>query len=77
MKKILGFDLVRVVAIFVVIGIYHNFGYASCGLGGDPAVRVLVYSSLGVFTFISSFLLASKYAFAEKVEVLAFLKNAY
>ena len=74
-KRILGFDLVRVVAIFVVIGIYHNFGYASCGLGGDPAVRVLVYSSLGVFTFISSFLLASKYAFAEKVEVLAFYKK--
>ena len=58
-ERIIGFDLARVVAIFVVIGIYHNLGYAG-KFHADPAIRVLVYSSLGVFTFISALLLASK-----------------
>lgn len=72
--RLLGFDLARVVAIFVVIGIYHNLGYA--GLYHDnPAIRVLVYSSLGVFTFLSAFLLASKYSFKESGETLSFYKK--
>lgn len=72
--RLLGFDLARVVSIFVVIGIYHNLGYA--GLYHDePAIRVLVYSSLGVFTFLSAFLLASKYSFKERVETWAFYKK--
>lgn len=72
-KRLLGFDLVRVMAIFVVIGIYHNLNYA--GMYLEPAVRVLVYSSLGVFTFISAFLLASRYSFEGKTEILTFYKK--
>lgn len=73
-ERIIGLDLARVVAIFVVIGIYHNLGYAG-RFHADPAVRVLVYSSLGVFTFISAFLLASKYVFSYKGEILSFYKK--
>ena len=73
-ERIIGFDLARVVAIFVIIGIYHNLGYTG-KFHADPAVRVLVYSSLGVFTFISAFLLASKYDFSEKGEIVSFYKK--
>ncbi len=73
-ERLLGFDLARVVAIFVVIGIYHNFGYAGA-YHSEPAVRVLVYSSLGLFTFLSAFLLASRYSFAEKTEIQSFYKK--
>lgn len=73
-ERIIGFDLARVVAIFVIIGIYHNLGYTG-KFHADPAVRVLVYSSLGVFTFISAFLLASKYDFSEKGEIVSFYKR--
>lgn len=72
-ERLLGFDLARVVAIFVVIGIYHNCNYAGFRL--DSSVRVLVYSSLGVFTFISAFLLAFKYRFSFQGEILAFYKK--
>lgn len=73
-ERVIGFDFARVVAIFIVIGIYHNLGYTG-RFHADPAVRVLVYSSLGVFTFLSAFLLASRYSFIEKGEVLSFYKK--
>lgn len=73
-ERIMGIDLARVVAIFVIIGLYHNLGYTG-KFHADPAVRVLVYSSLGVFTFISAFLLASKYGFSEKGEIVSFYKK--
>ena len=73
-ERVIGFDFARVVAIFVVIGIYHNLGYVG-RFSADPAVRVLVYSSLGVFTFLSALLLASRYSFIEKGEVLSFYKK--
>ena len=73
-ERILGFDLARVVAIIVVIGIYHNLGYTGL-YHTNPAVRVLVYSSLGLFTFLSAFLLASRYSFAEKTEIQSFYKK--
>ena len=73
-ERLLGFDLARVLAIFVVIGIYHNFGYAGV-YHKEPAVRVLVYSSLGLFTFLSAFLLASRYSFVEKKEIQSFYKK--
>ena len=73
-ERIIGFDLARVVSIFVVIGIYHNLGYAGL-FHKEPTVRVLVYSSLGVFTYLSAFLLASKYSFSEKGKTLIFFKK--
>lgn len=72
--RLLGFDLARVVAIFVVIGIYHNLGYTGL-YHKEPVIRVMVYSSLGVFTFLSAFLLASKYSFRKKEETLLFYKK--
>lgn len=74
-ERILGFDLTRVVAIFVVIGIYHNLAYAGVGLSEAPVVLSLVYSSLGAFTFLSAYLLSSKYKFANKKEITTFYKK--
>ena len=73
-NRIIGFDLARVLSIFVVIGIYHNLGYAG-HLHSEPAIRVLVYSSLGVFTFISAFLLASNNTFQVIEDTKAFYKR--
>lgn len=74
-ERVLGFDMGRIVAIFVVIGIYHNFGYAGFHYYTDAATLSLVYSSLGVFTFLSAFLLSSKYNFANKIEIIQFYKK--
>lgn len=73
-KRIIGFDLARVVAIFVVIGIYHNLGYTGL-YHNEPSIRVLVYSCLGVFTFLSAFLLSSKYVFDSKEKIVGFYKK--
>lgn len=73
-ERLIGFDLARVIAIFVVIGIYHNLGYAG-HFHKEPSIRVIVYSSLGVFTFLSAFLLASKYSFSCKDETILFYKK--
>ena len=73
-KRLIGFDFVRVVAIFIVIGIYHNTDYARI-YDYEYIVKPLVYSSLGVFTFLSGFLLASKYSFIEKGTVMLFYKK--
>lgn len=74
-ERVLGFDMGRIVAIFLVIGIYHNFGYAKVHYYRDAATLSLVYSSLGLFTFISAFLLSSKYNFANKKEIIQFYKK--
>ena len=73
--RILGFDLARVVAIFVVIGIYHNFGYAGLRYYYDAGTKSLSYTALGVFTFLSAFLLSSKYTFSTSKEIITFLKK--
>ena len=73
--RILGFDLTRVVSIFVVIGIYHNLAYAGFGFSEAPFVLSLVYSSLGSFTFLSAYLLSSKYKFTNKEEIVTFYKK--
>lgn len=73
-ERQIGFDFARVIAIFVVIGIYHNLGYAG-RFHAEPAVRVLVYSSLGMFTFLSAFLLASRYTFSNNGDTLKFYQK--
>ena len=75
--RILGFDLARVVAIFLVIGVYHNLGYAGARLFTDASILSLVYSALGVFTFLSAFILSSKYSFYDKKDILFFYKQRF
>lgn len=58
-KRIIGFDIARVVSILIVL-YYHIFGYAEV-YGRHPVVRTFVYASLCIFTFLSAYLLASKY----------------
>lgn len=74
-ERVRGFDLVRVLAIFVVIGLYHNFCYAGLSLFTNACMLSLVYSSLGSFTFISAFLLSSRYRFDGRKDILSFYKR--
>lgn len=74
-ERVLGLDLVRVIAIFVVIGIYHNFGYARSHFYKEAITLSLVYTSLGAFTFLSSFLLSSRYNLTDKTEIVSFYKK--
>lgn len=73
--RILGFDLSRIVAIFYIVGIYHNLGYAGTYYYTEAGILSLVYSSLGVFTFLSAFLLSSKYDFSSKQSIVLFYKK--
>lgn len=72
-KRIIGFDIARVVSILIVL-YYHIFGYAGV-YGKHPVVRTFVYASLCIFTFISAYLLASKYKFETKEEIKSFYKK--
>ena len=72
--RILGFDIARVFSILYIIGYYHVLNYT--GMSNDhPVIKTFTYSSLCIFTFISAFLLTSKYKFANKEEILLFYKK--
>lgn len=73
-NRIIGFDVARVFSIVYIIGVYHVLGYAGI-YGRHPVVRTFTYASLCIFTFISSFLLTSKYTFESKKEILCFYKK--
>lgn len=73
-NRLIGFDLARVLAIFYIVGVYHNFGYVGC-FHKNHCTLSLVYTTLGVFTFLSSFLLSSKYTFNGKNETLRFYRK--
>lgn len=74
-ERVLGFDLVRIIAIFVIIGIYHNLGYVGSRFYTDATTLSLVYTSLGAFTFLSSFLLSSRYKLSNTTEILLFYRK--
>ena len=72
-KRIIGFDIARVVSILIVL-YYHILGYAGV-YGKHPVVRTFVYASLCIFTFLSAYLLASRYKFDTKEEIKTFYKK--
>ena len=72
-KRIIGFDIARVISILIVL-YYHILGYADV-YGKHPVVRTFVYASLCIFTFLSAYLLASKYKFETKEEIKTFYKK--
>ena len=73
-RRIFGFDVARVFSILFIVAVYHVLGYAGV-YGRNPLVRTFTYASLCIFTFISSFLLTTKYKFESKEEILAFYKK--
>ncbi len=61
----------------MIIGLYHNLGYAGGHYYEHACILSLVYSSLGVFTFLSAFLLSSKYNFNNSTDTIAFWKKRF
>jgi peptidoglycan/LPS O-acetylase OafA/YrhL len=79
MKKdrILGFDIARAVSIIWVV-LYHSIDYANAGqLYNHSAVKTITYASLAIFTFLSGYLLASRYQFDKKGSVREFYKKRF
>lgn len=60
-KRIIGFDVARGFSIIWIVAVYHVLPSAHLPLTGP--IKTITYSSLGIFTFLSAFLLASRYDF--------------
>lgn len=73
-NRLIGFDIAKVLAIFYIVGVYHNLGYIG-SYDNHPCVISLVYTTLGVFTFLSAFILSSKYLFSDVKKTLLFYKK--
>lgn len=62
--------------MFYIVGILHLSGYfPELTVASNQAMVSLIWSTLGVFTFLSSFLLASKYSFSSLHDVKIFYKK--
>lgn len=72
-ERILGFDVARSISIIWIIAFYHVFPSANIPL--NFSIKTITYSSLGIFTFLSAFLLTSRYRFDQKKEILQFYKK--
>lgn len=58
-KRVIGFDIARVISIIILV-LYHSLGYG-CSYYSHSAIRSIAYASLSIFTFLSGFLLATRY----------------
>lgn len=63
-NRIIGFDIARAVSIIWVV-MYHSLDYSNLWYH-HSAVKTLTYASLAIFTFLSGYLLASRYDFEGK-----------
>lgn len=76
-ERIVGFDIARAISIIWVV-LYHSIDYANANqFYNHSAVKTLTYASLAIFTFLSGYLLASKYQFDEKGSVIEFYKKRF
>ena len=73
-QRIVGFDIARVLSMLYIIAVYHILGYTSI-LYHNSLVLALVNSTLGTFTFLSSFLISSRYNFNDKGNILFYYKK--
>ena len=65
------FDVARVICMSYIIAFFHLYGYIYQGVVSAriiPACAILCDASLGLFTFISGYLLGKKYSFGEQRE---------
>ena len=72
MKRNLGFDIARIISMFYIIGVLHLSGYTGISVANYDTCVSFIWSTLGVFTFLSAYLLASKYNFSSKQEIIKF-----
>lgn len=63
MARNLGFDVARSVSMMYIVGVLHLSGYTGMSVAENTVFVSFIWSALGVFTFLSSFLLASKWLF--------------
>ncbi len=76
-ERIVGFDIARAVSIIWVV-FYHSINYANAPqLYVHSAVKTITYASLAIFTFLSGYLLASRYQFDKKESVIEFYKKRF
>lgn len=75
MKRNLGFDIARVISMFYIIGVLHLSGYTGISVANYDTCVSFIWSTLGVFTFLSAYLLASKYNFSSKQDIIKFYKK--
>ncbi len=73
-QRIIGFDIARVFSMLFIIAVYHILGYTRI-LYHNSLILAFVNCSLGTFTFLSSFLIASRYNFDDKESVLNYYKK--
>lgn len=77
MNRIFGFDIARAFSMFYVVALLHlssyceNFALTSI----SEIFTTLIWSTLSVFTFLSAYLLGSKYQFSCWENVLVFYKK--
>lgn len=62
------FDVVRVVCMTYLIAFFHLYGYVYTGIKASivySASTAMAHACLGLFTFVSGYLLGKKYCFAQ------------
>ena len=74
------FDVVRVICMTYLIAFFHLYGYIYPQGGTpfyDPACTAVAHACLGLFTFVSGYLLGKKYSFGQQgnIDVWAFYKK--
>ena len=74
-NRIIGFDIAQAVSIIWVV-LYHSLDYSHLWYQ-HSAVKTLTYASLAIFTFLSAFLLGSRYNFEGKDSIKIFYKKRF
>ena len=75
MKRNFGFDIARSFSMIYIVAILHLSGYTDLAISQNNAFVSLIWSTLGVFTFLSSFLLSSRYSFKDSNDICIFYKK--
>lgn len=71
----ISFDVARAISMFYIVGILHLTGYTTLSVAQFASFTSLIWSTLGVFTFLSAFLLSSRYSFSTLSEIMTFYKK--
>lgn len=72
--KIVSFDIARAIGMLYIIAAWHVANYTSI-LSLEPYGKYVTYGVLGMFMFVSGWLLDAKYAVSEKVNIKHFAKK--
>ncbi len=68
----LKYDIARSFAMIWIVGIYHMSEYVSLPLHTQQWARIVTWSCLGVFTFISAYFLSGKNTFFNFSDIFLF-----